>query len=256
MNCTTEARSVPGLKPRRAAGLRRPTKSIPGLGAIEYVREERCHTWQLSHQFVPTRLTLIDGILGESEEPTKATEFFSRLVEKERGIREGAIRARYFEFISPECRQPSMEEILLRLDEWAVPYRIDRCGEVCLTLKYDCVDAPGKRLLGAEQVHVSVEPDWSISEVRYFSSGIAGDLLKAAYKQRVLPASFVMDSIADQFILTPYVKPTAELAALLKESILQTDALVQKSAGAEQAFMRCAHSLLCKRRDSDFSDFA
>src|SRR5678816_2582687 len=123
MNCISQVQYVPGLKTRRPKGLRRPTKVIPDLGTLEYAREERCHSWQMTHRFVPTRLTLIDEILQENEEAANAVRLFQTLAKKERGIREKVIRARYFEFVSPESRNPSFEEILIHLDDWVAPYR-------------------------------------------------------------------------------------------------------------------------------------
>lgn len=251
MNCISEVHRIRGLTPRRARGLNRPTRDIPGLGLIEYVREERCHGWQFSHQFVPSRRTLVDQVLREDEEPSKAVEFVAALVRHERPIRERVIRARYFEFANPEARQPAFDEILMRLDDWAAPYRVNRWGD-SVTLWYDCFDAPQTRLIGAAQIGVSVDADFSISDVNYFTRGLAEELKIAAYRQRIPPEGFLVDSIADQFITMRSVRPTAELADLLTQSIEQTADLIERSSGPGEAFLRCAHSLLLELRASQF----
>jgi len=254
VNCTSEVRQIPGLKPRRPKGLQRPTKTVPGLGTLEYAREERCHSWQLTHHFVPSRATLIDEILGETEEPAEAVGVFSKLVQNERGIRERAVRARYFEFISPEFRNPPFDDIIDHLDNWVAPYRITRWASGWW-MHYDCTDGPNRQLLGAPQIHVKVDPDWSISDVHYFTAGIGEDLELSAYRQRVPPEGFVIDSIVDQFIGTRSVKPTPELASLLAECIDQADDLLHKSpGGAAEAFYRYVLSLLCKLRDTRFTE--
>jgi hypothetical protein len=203
---------------------------------------------------VPNRLTLIDGILEEKEEPARAIEVFHALAKREPGIRERVIRARYFEFVEPAARNPSLEEIFIRLDDWVAPYRINRWYGTRFDFKYDCSDGPNGNVLGAAQIQVSVDLDWSISGVNCFTSGIADELRVAAYRQRIPPECFLVDSIADQFIVTSHVTPNAELAELLTESINQTDSLLRDSSGPAQAFLREAHLLLCRVREERFSD--
>lgn len=260
MNCTSEIQKIPGLKPRRPIGLRRPTKVVPGLGTLERAREERCHSWQLSHSLVPTRLTLVDGILQDShsgsEQISDAESFMKSLLAKERKLRERTIRARYFEFIDEGARSLPFAEILENLDDWMAPYRVDRWSTNDIFLKYDCSDAPDRALLGAGQIGVSLDADWSIHGVQYFTSGVADDLRIAAYRQRILPegCGFVADCIADQFIGTSHVTPSPELAALLEQSIEQTGALLEQAGPGSRTFLRCAHELLCGVRTSRFSD--
>lgn len=254
MDCTSEVHQIPGLTFRRRKGLRRPTHEIPGLGTLEYVRDERGHSWQLSHKQVPTRMTLVDGVFGKNDDPAQAIELMATIATRERQLRQGVMRARYFEFVDPIYRQPPFDDILANLDDWIVPYRIDRWGEDRLVFSFDCCDAPGQQLVGAAQIRVSVDADWSAYDVRYFTSGLSDELQVSAYRQRILPEGFVADSIADQFIGTPHVKPTPDLALLLAESIAQTHALMQESEGSARAFLRCAHALLCHRRESRFED--
>lgn len=258
VDCVSEARSVPGLKPRRLKGLRRPTKTIEGLGTVELAREERCHSWQLSYAFVPSRVTLIDSVLRESEPnaEAEAVSFMSRLIASERSLRERACRARYYEFIDEGARSVSFEPILENLDEWMAPFRIERIGSSGTSLKYDCRDAPNHTLLGFEQMNISLGDNWSIDGISCFTSGVADHLRIAAYRQRVIPTGcgFVADSIADRFIVNTYITPTPELTSLLEQSIEQTSNLLAKAPGAHQPYLQCAHSLLCDLRKSRFRD--
>ncbi|HUE74609.1 MAG TPA: hypothetical protein VMP01_27325 [Pirellulaceae bacterium] len=255
-DCVSEARTVPGLKPRRLKGLRRPTKTIAGLGTIELAQEDGCHSWQLSHPFVPSRLTLVDDVLRESEPNAEAdaVSFLARLLTNERPLRERAIRARYFEFIDESARPCPFDVILENLDEWMAPYRIERFGSSGTHLKYDCRDAPNQALVGAEQIQVALDGDWSIDGVSYFTSGVADHLRIAAYRQRVVPqgCGFAADCIADRFIINTYITPTPELATLLDQSIEQTAVLLEGAAHPHKPFLRCAHSMLCDVRTSRF----
>jgi hypothetical protein len=252
MNCTSEVHKVPGLKPRRPKGLRRPTKAIAGLGTIELVRDERGHSWQMTRSLVSTRATLFDGLFGKNEDPAQDVELMSIIAKRERSIRENAIHARYFQFVDAKHREPQFEEIVANIDEWVAPYRIDRWVDG-LVFSFDCSDAPQQQLVGARQVRVAVDPDWSIYDVRYYTADVSDELQLEAYRQRVLPDCFVVDSIADQFIGTLHVTPTVELASLLAQSIDQTGSLMRSSCGSSKAFLRCAYSLLCRIRDSRFS---
>jgi hypothetical protein len=253
MDCLSEIRAIPGLRPRRPKGLRRPTKEHPLLGTMELVREERCHSWQVSDQLVPSRLTLIDGILQESEDTEEAVAYLTALRLMERRIRENVIRARYFEFVGDSLRSMPFEQILEQLDGWMAPYRFSRWSGGT-RMHYDCSDTPGELLVGARQIEISIDRHGNVDSVHFFDAEVAHHLRVAAYVQRIVPegCGLVADSIADQFVVCDRIAPTPELAALLDISIAQTADLLEKASSTERLFLREALALLCETRDTRF----
>jgi hypothetical protein len=256
MNCTSQVQRIKGLKPRRLKGLKRPTKTDPALGTLEYVTYERCHSWHLPHRFVPSRVTIVEQIVSEWEpkQVENAILLMAILKDNEREIRERILRASYRELVSDAGRSGSIDQILEHLDDWMALFWMTYWDEY-FDVRYDCSDAPEGTLFGADQIRISLGKDAAIQSLS-FDSDPSDDNRRDAFRQRVVPpdCGFVADSVADKFITNGYFAPTPELADLLDASIEQTAALLANAATDSEAFLRSAHRLLCHARTERFSE--
>lgn len=246
-DCVGTKMPVEGLKPRKPKGLVRPKKEIAGLGTIEKVRDERCHSWRIDVDLIATRKTTIDEVLLENEEPAVAAKFVTQLRAQEKELRSRFVVAVTEHLTHPATRRLALGDLRLNLDEWVAPYRVTRSPDGNgAYLYYDCSDAPAPFLLNASLFNVSVDRDWSICGFSTFYSDVAWDRRVEAFRQRVIPADcgFIEDCVADKLISYSFLSMTPALEDLFKESVAQITALREKAAKASEPFFTAALTLL------------
>lgn len=247
MDCVSTVQPALNLRPRRPRGLLRPTKMIAGLGTVELVREERCHGWQMTKEFVPSRLTIVDQIMVGNESEDDARIYWETLSQKEPLAR---VRLATELFNRHQAGPPinDLDDILRSIDEWLVPYRISRSGNDYL-VHYECTDAPAGTLLGSVLINALVTSCGTVSRIDTYGPETVTLIeaeLRDAYRQRIVPdgCGFVVDSIADRLICAGYLRPTDEYWSLLSAAVEQTESLLALAEPRHHSFLQAALRML------------
>lgn len=252
MDCVaTSKKLVDGLRKRLPTGLRRPKKIVEGIGEVEKVRTERCHSWQLTLRLVPNRVTTVDDVLRfDDQDDSVAQRFVDQLKAREKGLRRAFIEQNYQVEGSGGEGAPTMEDVLENLDLWMAPFLVTRLSEGCY-IEYDCADAPERALLGQGQFNLWFDEDFEIKRIDRRSE-VSPDHRIDAFKSRDIPpgCGYVEDCVADRIICSGYVSAQPSLVEPLDESIQQVRQLLEAAGDdVNRTFLRAALAELIETKD-------